>query len=97
MAALAGLKEGAYTLCIICKCAVNSCVHEAYPVLYSDGKPGGDTGEDDGQSVIGTDDTGNFVGIDREREVLMFDYGFRETSALAGLFEGYILLSLCME
>ena len=48
MAALAGLKEGAYTLCIICKCAVNSCVHEAYPVLYSDGKPGGDTGEDDG-------------------------------------------------
>ena len=56
-----------------------------------------DTGEDDGWLVIGTDYTGNPIGIDKEGKVMMLDYDFEETGVLAESFEDYILQSLCSE
>lgn len=56
-----------------------------------------DTGEDDGWLVMGTDYTGNPIGIDKEGKVMMLDYDFGETSILAESLEVYILQSLCVE
>ena len=44
--------------------------------------------------IIGTDYSGNFVGINKEGNVILHDYDFEEDKIVANTFEQYILDSL---